>query len=126
MLGTAHIQRLCVWREKIAEVAGLPPLQMMEGFWEPSGYRDPMTLVKDGIAKSLLQHLFTSLPIRWESLKPDPLFVLLHHSDCEGEIAPQDCGPIADRLESLLPLLEDEGDGGGHIGSYREKDGAFH
>lgn len=52
------------WREKLAEVAGLPPLMLMEGFY------------------------------------------------------------LADRLAELLPKLP-EGDGGGHIGHWREKTQTF-
>lgn len=37
--------------------------------------------------------------------KSDPIEILLHHSDCDGEIQWQDCGPIADSLEMLLPSL---------------------
>jgi hypothetical protein len=48
---------------------------------------------------------------------------LLAHSDCEGEIQADICAPLADRLEELLPKLE--GDGGGHVGSYREKTETF-
>ena len=49
----------------------------------------------------------TNDDIPWESLAPDIVHVLLNHSDCEGEIAAEDCGPLADRLEELLPLLDD-------------------
>lgn len=112
------------WRQKIAEMAGMPPLDLMEGFYTPNDYRDP---IRDAAARfeqpNQASELQRRLPIRWESLKPDPLHVLLSHSDCEGEIAPEDCGPIADRLEALLPSLD--GDGGGHIGSYREKTEQF-
>ncbi len=37
--------------------------------------------------------------------KSDAIIKLLNHSDCEGEIAADDCGPIADRLSELLPLM---------------------
>jgi len=94
-----------IWRQKIAEVAGLPPLEFMEGFYE--GYPP-----KGG------------LPIKWECLKPTPLHELLNHSDCEGEIPAESCGPIADSLEQLLPLLPDEEDAG-HIGNWRSKTQKF-
>lgn len=64
------------------------------------------------------------LPIRWDCLKDRPLHILLYHSDCDGEIAQEDCGPIADDLESLLPLLPDE-EAAGHIGHWRTKTQAF-
>lgn len=48
---------------------------------------------------------------------PDPLLLLILHSDCEGKIRAEHTGALADRLTELLPDLE--GDGGGHVGSYR-------
>ena len=48
------------------------------------------------------------LPISWDALRPDPIHVLLDHSDCEGEIAVADCLPLAARLEEIAPLLPDE------------------
>lgn len=36
----------------------------------------------------------------------------MDHSDCDGEIAAKDCGPLADRLEELIPLLEQENEPG--------------
>jgi hypothetical protein len=107
------------WRTEIAHAAGLPPLDFMDGFWEQGGYRDPLR----DYAKEwpeLAAVLYRSLPVRWDALKPDPLHILLSHSDCEGSIASADCGPIADSLERLLPALP-EGDGGGHIGNWRAK-----
>ena len=88
------------WRVEIARVAGMPPLEMMEGF------------IHDG-----------QQGIKWEILKPDVLHVLLNHSDCDGHISWRNTKKLADRLAELLPLLE--GDGGGHIGSYREKTQIF-
>jgi len=87
------------WREKIAELAGLPPLNLMDGHYE-------------GPAK-------IGLPIKWACLKPSPLRILLDHSDCDGEIAWKDCAPIADELEKLLPLFPDGG-GGGHIEDWKD------
>ena len=110
------------WRQKIAQAAGLPPLELMEGFFEPDSYRDPFR----EYAKAwpdLAKAFYGSLPIKWECLRPDPLYVLLSHSDRDGEIVASDCGPIADRLEQLMPLLK--GDGGGHIGDYRDKTEQF-
>ena len=87
------------WRVEIARVAGIN-LDLMEGF------------TRDG-----------QQGIKWESLKPDVLHVLLNHSDCDGHINWRYTKKLADRLTELLPLLE--GDGGGHIGPYREKTQEF-
>lgn len=35
----------------------------------------------------------------------DALVTLIDHSDCDGEIAPELCGPLADRLEQLLAKM---------------------
>lgn len=43
--------------------------------------------------------------IRWRDLAPDPIYTLLAHSDCDGEIATADCVPLANRLLELLPAM---------------------
>ena len=43
----------------------------------------------------------------WTRTPPDPLIVLLAHSDCDGVIHPEQGGPLAGRLEGLLPLVPD-------------------
>lgn len=116
------------WRQKLAEVAGLPPLELMEGFFDSGEYgtlhfgqheKDP-----DSVYVWKRNRLREQLPIKWECLKPDPLHELLYHSDCDGEIAAENCGPIADSLERLIPFLP-EGDAPGHIRNWREKTQAF-
>jgi hypothetical protein len=82
------------WRLKLATLAHIP-LHRMEGY-----YRE---LPED-------QDRAPVLPLTWESLPPDPLHILLEHSDCDGDIAPEDCAKLADRLEELLPLLPNEDD----------------
>lgn len=57
--------------------------------------------------------------------KGDPLAKLLWHSDCDGEIPWEDCSPLADALEKLLPALEKAGEAGGHIGNYADKTKLF-
>jgi len=47
---------------------------------------------------------------------PDPLLILIAHSDCEGHIEPEHAALLADRLEELLPALEGQ-DVGGHVGN---------
>jgi hypothetical protein len=65
-------------------------------------------------------HILSELyAIPWDAYKSNPLWVLLRHSDCDGEIAPEHCGHIADKLEELLPCLPSAPDRG-HIGDWRE------
>lgn len=107
------------WREYLAEVAGYT----MHTHPELPG-RTP-DIDWGNIERTIGLDLFgrwPAVPVRPDGT-PDALIVLLAHSDCEGEIQEDMVGPLADRLEELLPLLE--GDGGGHIGSYREKTQTF-
>lgn len=108
------------WRQKVAEAAGIP-LMLMEGFFQPNDLLIGALvshIAQEDLAKSQWDHeIMRWLPVKWESLKPDPLHVLLNHSDADGAIAAADCGPVADRLEALLPRLD--GDGGGSLGDYR-------
>lgn len=113
-----------LWRECVARAAGIP-LMLMEGFYYAdstfgAGIRFPRESVewaspRDGgplcgshmgppLAR-YAEEVNEWLPISWESLRPDPLHALLNHSDCDGEIAAEDCAPLADRLEELLPNL---------------------
>lgn len=114
------------WRAELARVSGVP-LDLMEGFYDPSPDSYDMNLSKiakflgstplDFCGSALLRYA-AFLPIRWDILKPDVLYVLLDHSDCDGDIPADQCEPLANRLEELLPLLH--GDGGGHVGDYRQ------
>jgi hypothetical protein len=113
------------WREKLAEAAGLPPLRMMECFFVAGNAPyDPSTMVYDKTAKETVQRFLEGLPIKWECLKPDALHELLYHSDCEGDIPADRCAAIADSLERIMPNIP-EGDGGGHIGNWKEKTQKF-
>lgn len=114
------------WRTELAKVAGLPPLGLMEGFFSPNNHNGAVFLDHNAseLSKNSLQGLHEQLPIKWECLKPSALHELLNHSDCDGEIAADRCGPIADELEKLIPLLPD-GEAGGHIGHWRQKTEQF-
>lgn len=81
------------FRREVARFAGLPPLDLMDGFYggtEAQHY-----------TKNWPESWKAALPIQWESLKPDPLHLLLNHSDCEGKIAWEDALPIAKRLDAI-------------------------
>jgi len=121
------------WRCEIAKAAGLPPLRFMEGFYNHTDitHDDSYDAVqklgyeaKHKWASDLIFGTYGNLPIKWECLKPSPLYELLHHSDCDGTIPSVSCNGIADELEKLLPLLP-SGDGGGHIGNWRDKTSDF-
>lgn len=71
------------WREHLAALVGID-LRAMDGFGRTVG------------------------AISWDTLAPDPLHVLLSHSDCDGEIEWRDCAPLASRLEQLLPRVSED------------------
>lgn len=117
------------WRTKLAQVAGLPPLELMEGFFHKdtavTGNPFWESYNQDRIGGHLqADSIWMRLPISWDCLKPDPLHELLHHSDCEGEIEWQRCAAIADSLERLLPKLP-TGEDRGHIGNWKDKTEQF-
>jgi len=121
------------WRQKLADVAGLPPLELMEGFYSPLMTGSPPTLfygmnTRDPAfgqgSRPYLAGIDERLPIMWDCLKPSALHELLYHSDCDGEIAADKCAAIADELEKLIPLLPEE-EAGGHIGNWRSKTQQF-
>lgn len=116
------------WRCELARLAGLPPLELMEGFfnlespvtgnpfWRSYEIDKEKGYITDGC-------IWSRLPIKWDCLKPDPLHELLYHSDCEGEIPWERCKPIARSIQKLIPLMK--GDAGGHIGNWKDKTQAF-
>lgn len=114
------------WRKELAKVAGLPPLELMEGFYEPLRSSGLPTLYY-GIETrhtDYLREVDSRLPIKWDALKPSPLHALLYHSDCDGEITWSECASLAKELEKLIPKLPN-GDAGGHIGNWRDKTAQF-
>jgi len=114
------------WRQKVAELAGLPPLELMEGFYAED-YSGPFSLVdciKMPTAHDQIKRVMEKLPIKWECIRYTPLLILLRHSDCEGRIRWAECMEIAKALEKILPLFPDE-DAGGHIGNWRLKTQRF-
>ena len=82
------------WRVAVARTAGIN-LDWMEGFADAD-------------------------PVSWDGVV-DPLAILLNHSDCEGSIAAEDCAPLADRLEQLLPLMEPHDGPAGRRGFVSER-----
>ena len=82
------------FREKLAKIAGFPPLQKMKGFTSDN-------------------------PISWWKYRKDPLTKLLYHSDCNGYIHRKALPPLAERLEGLASNNLDE-NLGGHCLSWKD------
>lgn len=99
---SGHYTTFNAWRTAVAHAAGLPPLELMEGFYSA----DDLTVQRlDQGEKRQRAPLSARLPIKWECLSPRPLLALLNHSDCEGELPARDLGDIANDLASLGSAL---------------------
>lgn len=114
--------RFMVWRAALAEAAGFPPLRLMEGFLDPREFFIYVNNVRidllDLAHRPMAEHnqagwlshgasQMKHLPIQWAYFEKDPLTVLLNHSDCSGELAAEVCTLLANRLEELLPALDE-------------------
>lgn len=95
------------WRKSVAMASGLPPLELMDGFFSPQGSFPTfyMGVDPDELAMKVIKSIEKRLPIKWECLKEDALHILLRHSDCDGEISWQDCELIADRLNMVRQAM---------------------
>jgi hypothetical protein len=89
------------WRSIVAEAADFPPWWLMEGCWDPAD----QWLVRR--AQPCFNKWKGVVPIPWEPYDSDVLTLLLEHEDDQGILAPEDCGPIADRLEALAPRIRE-------------------
>lgn len=105
------------WRDKLAEVAGFE-------FGRSAQDERPLALIDWGhITMNNIAGEWGSMPCRPDGT-PEPLILLLAHSDCDGVLLSRFCAPLADRLAELLPLLPEEADGG-HIGAWAAKTQQF-
>lgn len=103
------------WRDKLAEVAGYEIAKVDQG--ESWGMRETVLINWGHVTDANLNG-------DWDATPADPLLILIAHSDCDGWIRARDCGPLADRLAELLPLLP-EGEAPGHVRNWRDKTQAF-
>lgn len=101
------------WRRYLAKVAGLPPLDLMEGFYSPERSTQALEFdiinwskldTKNGVFSDFVREC---LPISWDVIKIDPaLRELLSHSDCDGEISWEICEQLATVLEALAEKMD--------------------
>jgi hypothetical protein len=95
------------YRKYICQLAGYPPLELMEGFYGEDAY-NPFYWLRQGgpMVKDMGLAIEKQMPIRWDNFKDDALIIFLRHSDCDGKIAWKSCLPIANSLSKLLPNME--------------------
>lgn len=80
------------FREWLAHQVGIPLLAM-------DGFGGSFTMTQ-GIGFNVTRSA-TCRAIPWDILKPDPLHVLLNHSDCDGEISVHDLPGLEERLREV-------------------------
>ena len=101
------------WRLWLAEQIGIP-LELMEGFYYEDDSSNPFKLLDykypkgDELEMAALKRLRKKLPLKWSSFKPNPLHILLNHSDCDGYINWRDCGKIANELKKFLSVIDND------------------
>lgn len=64
--------------------------------------------------------MWDEMPINPITKQPDPLMMLLVHSDCEGFLWRGILDELEARLKGLLPILEKFSAGHGHLPNYAE------
>jgi hypothetical protein len=84
------------WRDRIAELAGY-------GINISEAGTEYVALDWDNITDAQIEG-------EWSKLPDDPLMILMCHSDCDGRIKSQHCGPLADRIEQVLLKCDLEDD----------------
>ena len=101
-----------LFRVKLAAEAGID-LHCMDGFaFGPSGEAfEPLTISGDsgesGRMPGFDKYIGHQPVISWESIKDD-IKPLLDHSDCDGELTPDECRRIAPRLRELVSTWPDD------------------
>lgn len=112
------------WRDALAEAAGYETAKLVEHEELPGKYGRATVLIDWGhIEEKNYYGEWDQIPCG--STGPDPLLLLIAHSDCDGHLEPEHCGLLAERLTELLPLIPEDADGGGHLGNVRAKTEQF-
>jgi hypothetical protein len=92
-----------VWRNDVARALGI--LQRHEQLYLPHKYSD----YPEDDCPVDWEHWWncTDAMGNWTEEPEDPVWYLLAHSDCDGVIKHEHLIPLADRLEPLIPVLDD-------------------
>ena len=83
------------FRTKLASMTDIGDLRTMEGF--PRYHLGPnLDIIFDGAEKTVRS---------WDEID-DAIVPLINHSDCDGELSPDECRTVAPRLRELLSQLD--------------------
>lgn len=94
------------WRHQVARVAGYE----VETRRQPSTFGTGIEFEFETPVLDWDTYTEANLLGEWQDTPSDPLLVLLVHSDADGWIYPVQAGPLADRLEELLPQIPEHED----------------
>lgn len=108
------------WREWLAAQVGIP-LRLMQGFvdyypdasdaeWgERNAIGDTDNWLRARVVEKTIKALVAlgKEQVRWDMMKADPLWRLLNHSDCDGNIKWWYCKGIAERLAEVYRQSKD-------------------
>lgn len=88
------------WRNAVAEAAGyeVKPVKDDSGMVFQTAQIDWEAIERENMG---------CYQGEWRTEQPDPVVYLIAHSDCDGALHPAQSGPLADRLEELLPSVKD-------------------
>ena len=70
-----------VWREQLHRYTAPDNTRTLEQAWDAGDYAD----------------------------QSQPINVLMNHSDCDGEIPAEICGPLADHLQKIVDIMPERG-----------------
>lgn len=101
------------WREALALAAGYEVARLVENEDLAGRYGRQTILIDWGhVEPKNYEGDWDQIPCG--TLGPDPLILLIAHSDCDGYLEPEHCALLADRLEELIPALDGQ-DLGSHV-----------
>lgn len=93
------------FRTRLALEAGIN-LKKMEGFIELDREQTIKEVGWEGYRKAIKEE-YERGKISWDTID-DPLKPFLNHSDCEGELSPEECAQIAPRIRELVERWPDK------------------
>ena len=91
------------FRDALAKAAGYETKTVADGY---GGMREVLLIDWGHVSETQIMGEWDRIPTRIDGT-PDPLLILLAHSDCDGIIQARYCAAIADRLTELLPQVPD-------------------
>ncbi len=81
-----------------------------EASWAYSGFHRFRTRLAAQVGLLRFDEIQDTNDKRFEIIKNDPIRFLLQHSDCDGDIPPNECKQLAPRLKEMIQSWPDDYD----------------